>query len=124
MTSGFLSRFTIKNGRENLLCDAQGYRHRFEAPDYYIETAVGKWRLDTRTHPVDVYHINLVTSPDAVLYHKQHRLFLSLADTLEYIRRHDSSLMEKTRANAKPEEESQKQCAPTINFPEIGGATE
>lgn len=106
------------------LCDAQGYRHRFEAPDYYIETAVGKWRLDTRTHPVDVYHINLVTSPDAVLYHKQHRLFLSLADTFEYIRRHDSSLMEKIRANAKTEEESQEQCAPTINFPETGGATE
>ena len=106
------------------LCDAQGYRHRFEAPNYYIETAVGKWRLDTRTHPVDVYHINLVTSPNAVLYHKQHRLFLSLADTFEYIRRHDSSLMEKIRANAKFEEESQEQCTPTINFPETGGTTE
>ena len=28
-------------------------------------------------------------------YHKQHRLFLSLTDTVEYIRRHDEALMEK-----------------------------
>ena len=29
------------------LCNTQGFRHYYEEPDYYIETAVGKWRLDT-----------------------------------------------------------------------------
>lgn len=69
-------------------------------PNYDIETAVGKWRLDTRTYPVDVYHINLATSPKESTYHKQPRLFLSLADTFEYIRRHDSSLTQKVREKA------------------------
>ena len=83
------------------LCDSQGYPHRYDAPDYFIETPVGKWRLDTRTLPVDVFHINLVTSPDTTLYHKQHRLFLSLSDTFEYIRRHERSLMAKVKADER-----------------------
>ena len=81
------------------LCDAQGYQHRVEAHDYFIETEVGKWRLDTRTHPVDVYHINLAMTPNCTRYHKQPRLFLSLSDTFEYIKRHDTSLMEKIKPN-------------------------
>lgn len=80
------------------LCNAQGFKHDYDEPYYYIETTVGKWRLDTSSHPVDVYHINLVWSPDQELYHKQHRLFLSLTDTFEYIRRHELSLIEKSKA--------------------------
>lgn len=79
------------------LCDEQGFLHFYTAPDYYIETTVGKWRLDTSSQPIDVFHINLVLTPDTTYYHKQHRLFLSLADTFEYIKRHDLSLMEKIK---------------------------
>ena len=80
------------------LCNVHGFSHHFEMPDFYIETAVGKWKIDIRTHPVSVYHINLALSPDETVYHKQHRLFLSLSDTFEYIRRHENILMEKMRS--------------------------
>lgn len=85
----------------NRLCESEGYKHRYETPDYYIETPVGQWRLDTRTQPVDVYHINLVKSSGKQFYHKQHRLFLSLTDTFEYIRRHDSNLLAKASKSLK-----------------------
>lgn len=106
------------------LCDAQGYRHRFETPNYDIETAVGKWRLDTRTYPVDVYHINLVTSPKESTYHKQPRLFLSLADTFEYIRRHDSSLAQKVREKASDPNEFEEQHLPTMKREDTETMTE
>lgn len=78
------------------LCERYGFQHSYKAPEYLIETPVGKWRLVTNTVPVDVFHINLVKTPDnRTNYHKQHRLFLSLTDTFDYIRRHDHSLMDK-----------------------------
>ena len=78
------------------LCERYGFQHLYKAPEYFIETPVGKWRLITNTVPVDVFHINLVKTPDnRTNYHKQHRLFLSLTDTFDYIRRHDHSLMDK-----------------------------
>ena len=78
------------------LCERYGFQHSYKAPEYLIETPVGKWRLVTNTVPVDVFHINLVKTPDnRTNYHKQHRLFLSLTDTFDYIRRHDHCLMDK-----------------------------
>ena len=78
------------------LCERYGFHHSYKAPDYLIETPVGKWRLVTNTVPVDVFHINLVKTPGNLTnYHKQHRLFLSLTDTFDYIRRHDHNLMNK-----------------------------
>ena len=42
--------------------------------------------------PVDVYHINKVTQPGETVYHKQHRLFISMTDTIKYIQQHDKCL--------------------------------
>lgn len=78
------------------LCEQYGWVHSFSEGEYRIETPVGKWRLVVDTKPVDVYHINLVNSRGPG-YHKQHRLFLSLTDTVEYIKRHDDSLIDKQR---------------------------
>ena len=79
----------------NRLCDEYGFQHRFESRYYYIDTPVGKWQIKVYTRPVDVYHINSSANPDTIHYHKQKRLFLSLTDTFEYIKRHDLSLMKK-----------------------------
>ncbi len=78
------------------LCDRYGWEHSFEDGEYRIETPVGKWKLLVDTKPVDVYHINLANQRGPG-YHRQHRLFLSLTDTVEYIRRHDETLMEKEK---------------------------
>ncbi len=56
------------------------------------------------TSPVDVYHINKAISTDnETNYHKQHRLFLSITDTFEYIKRHDLQLIERV-ANDLPDD--------------------
>ena len=75
------------------LCKAAKFKHHFESPNYYIETPVGKWRININTCPVDVHHANLVKEPHTQAFHKQSRLFLSLTDTFEYIRRHDTDLI-------------------------------
>ena len=74
------------------LCEAKGIVYRYIAPYFYMETRVGKWKINTLTRPVVVHHINLVHNPNGAQYHKQHRLFLSLKDTFDYIVRHDDSL--------------------------------
>ena len=66
-------------------CDSQGWKHEYSNNAYYIETPVAKWKLMTDTHPLAVYHMPGGQSE----YHKQHRTFLSMTDTVEYIRRHD-----------------------------------
>ena len=78
------------------LCEKQGWLYSADDREYLIETPVGKWRITLGTQPVDVYHINKVATPNNTdLYHKQHRLFLSMTDTVKYIRQHDATLMEK-----------------------------
>ena len=79
------------------LCDEYGYDHHMDGALYFIETPVGKWKLDTSGCPVDLWHINLTNqrSPD---YHKQPRLLLSLSDTFWYIYRHDRQLLERQPA--------------------------
>lgn len=66
-------------------CDSQGWKHEYSGNAYYIETPVAKWKLMTDTHPLAVYHM----PKGQTEYHKQHRTFLSMTDTVEYIRRHD-----------------------------------
>lgn len=74
------------------LCDKAGFKHSYSAPEYCIETPAGKWKLIFGTRPLDVFHLHLnEEQPVDEEYHKQHRLFLSLQDTFEYIKRHDSN---------------------------------
>lgn len=75
------------------LCDRLGWTHSQDGKEYRIETPTGKWKIVTGTRPVDVYHINKVTQPGEMNYHKQHRLFISMTDTVKYIRKHDDDLM-------------------------------
>lgn len=80
------------------LCTKYGWQYCRDEREYRIETTVGIWRLELETVPVRVLHINKVKTPgNETIFHKQERLFLSMTDTIEYIRRHDSSLMEKER---------------------------
>ena len=66
----------------------------------YIETSVGKWRINIGTSPVKLEHINLAKNPNSITYHKQPRIFLSFIDTFDYIKRHDTELAKK-KANGK-----------------------
>lgn len=74
------------------LCDNAGWVHYREEERLYLETPVGKWYINTSGSPISLYHINLVMTPKNQVYHVQPRLFLSLADTFEYIKRHDAKL--------------------------------
>lgn len=76
------------------LCAAQGYAHEIQNQYFCFATPVGRWKIDVSAHPYIVYHINRVMAPhNEHDYHKQPRLFLSLADTFDYIQRHDRQLM-------------------------------
>lgn len=61
---------------------------------FYMETAVGIWRLTPgRETPYRLEHINLTVTPDnRTTFHKQPRLFLSLQDIFFYVKRHDEGL--------------------------------
>lgn len=71
------------------ICDSLGWKHEYSDDAYSIETPVAKWKLMTDTHPLVVYHMPKGSDE----YHKQHRTFLSMTDTVEYIRRHDESIL-------------------------------
>ena len=75
-----------------LCCVRLGYEYEVEERSLRISTPVGKWILNTVDRPVTVEHINLVKDPCATVYHRQHRIFLSLRDALRYIYRHDATL--------------------------------
>ena len=78
-------------------CERRGWKHSSKDGVYYIETPVAKWKLYMGTYPLEVYH--MPEGKDE--YHKQHRTFLSMTDTVEYIRRHDESVAgEKNRDKA------------------------
>jgi hypothetical protein len=74
------------------LCDDYGYGHGFRDGCFEVATPAGRWKIHADAHPVTVEHINLTRSPDTETYHKQHRIFLSMTDALQYIHRHDSKL--------------------------------
>ena len=77
------------------LCTDSGFPHYKEGPYFYIETLVGKWRVNVSASPVKLDHINLVETPHCEIYHEQPRLFLSFMDTFAYIKRHDDKLMQR-----------------------------
>lgn len=77
-------------------CVEHGFPCELQQQFFYFSTPVGKWKIDVSAHPYIVYHINRVKAPhNEYDYHRQPRLFLSLADTFEYIRRHDKHLLDK-----------------------------
>ena len=56
----------------------------------YMKTNVGIWRVNTNHTPYRLEHINLIKTPhNRTEFHRQPRLFLSLADVIRYIKRHD-----------------------------------
>lgn len=78
------------------LCQAYGYPYLKEENRFYLETAVGKWKIYTNTSPIKLGHINLVQTPYETQYHQQPRLFLSFTDIFDYIKRHDDVLLKKS----------------------------
>ncbi len=77
-------------------CLLAGFSYKKEKRLFYLETPVGKWCIHTKRVPFRLEHINLVTNPNAD-YHFQPRLFLSLMDAFDYIKRHDEALLEKSK---------------------------
>lgn len=77
------------------LCEEAGFTWYKKDEFFYIETSVGKWKIIINSSPVKLEHINLVKTPNEYYYHEQPRKFLSYADVVEYIKRHDGKLMKK-----------------------------
>lgn len=76
-------------------CTEAGYPYSYDTEYFYLETPVGKWKVNTEAFPIRLQHINIAMSPLETRYHEQPRLFLSFADVFSYIRRHDEELMRK-----------------------------
>ena len=77
------------------MCAEAGYEYRREGAYLYLETPVGKWRINVSESPVKLDHINLVKTPGTKNYHQQPRIFLSFIDSFDYIKRHDEELERK-----------------------------
>ena len=93
------------------LCESLGLKHESKIDAYYIETPVAYWKLMVGTFPLEVHHM----PKDADYYHKQHRTFLSMTDTVEYIRRHDDVLLPAKGPEAKQETCFEQRLRETIN---------
>lgn len=75
------------------LCEKVGYEYSRDEDDFEFLTPVGRWRIHLNSMPVTVDHLNLTMTPDNPhLFHRQHRVFLSLRDAFFYIKRHDDDL--------------------------------
>ena len=74
-------------------CAAYGYSCSQNDEYFYVETPVGKWKIDITSKPVKLKHINLVVGGDTEEYHEQPRIFLSFTDAILYIRKHDKNLL-------------------------------
>lgn len=60
----------------------------------YLRTDAGIWRLSTAKTPYRLEHINLIKTPNNYTeFHRQPRLFLSFADVVRYIKKHDGDLL-------------------------------
>ena len=77
------------------MCKDSGFSCEYDEDFFYLETLVGKWKIDLNSYPVRLYHINLVVDARTEEYHEQPRVFLSLTDTFLYIKRHDTRLSHK-----------------------------
>lgn len=86
-------------------CVRNGYPYEASKAEFFFETPVGRWKINTEASPYIVYHINLVKTPNnQFAYHRQPRLFLSLGDTFRYIQKHDKALMAKYPADCRETE--------------------
>ena len=79
------------------MCKNSGFTCEYDEDFFYLDTLVGRWKIDLNSYPVRLYHINLLVDARTEEYHTQPRVFLSLTDTFLYIKRHDASLSHKTR---------------------------
>ena len=70
-----------------------GYENKLENDELLVSTPVGKWKICLSKRPVFLKHLNLAKKTEGTEYHKQPRMFLSLIDALNYIHRHDSSIV-------------------------------
>ena len=77
-----------------------GYRVSREKDAVFIDTEVGRWKVVIGKPPICIFHINLAMSPFETEYHRQPRLFLSYTDAVDYIKRHDDSLLKKCANNS------------------------
>lgn len=82
---------TVRNLEE--MCEAEGYIYTINEGRFCLETSAGKWRILLETSPLKLEHINLIRTPNEKNYHEQPRLFLSLSDVFNYIKRHDEELL-------------------------------
>lgn len=82
-------------------CDKAGFSCKQLESYLRIRTPVGLWKIDLKSMPIGLEHINLVCdSGNRAEYHQQPRLFLSLLDAFRYIRKHDAKL--RTQCKKRP----------------------
>lgn len=70
-----------------VMCVQNGYSYRVDESFFYLETPKGKWKIHIHAKPIRLEHINLLYSSRT--YHRQPKLFFSLTDTFNYIKKHD-----------------------------------
>ncbi len=93
-------------------CEEHGFPCELQDQFFYFSTPVGKWKINVSAQPYTVYHINRVKAPhNEYDYHRQPRLFLSLADTFYYIQRHDQHLLDKATTFMEGNENSDRGSA-------------
>ena len=84
------------------LCEASQFTYSVEGPYFILRTPLGRWRIHLDSSPIALDHINLTTTPDHPnCYHRQPRLFLSLTDTFDYIKRHDMERLDEDQKRKK-----------------------
>ena len=81
------------------MCQSSGFPCQSDEDFFYLQTTVGKWKIDLNSYPVRLFHINLMVDARTEQYHTQPRVFLSLTDVFLYIKRHDESLSRKQKPN-------------------------
>ena len=75
-------------------CEANSYKYRQDGNSFTFETPVGIWRLDILRTPYRIQHINTAMDPsNRIAFHNQPRLFHSLKDVFDYVKRHDDHIL-------------------------------
>ena len=75
-------------------CESHAYEYKQDGSRFTFETPVGIWRLDTTRTPYRIQHINTAMNPNnRITFHNQPRLFYSLKDVFDYVKRHDDHLL-------------------------------
>lgn len=82
------------------VCKKNGYAFSHNESLFTLETPVGIWRINISTKPYSIHHINLAMTPNnRSNFHRQPKMFLSLADAITYIQKHDEALISKVQTN-------------------------